>query len=305
MHAPTAARRKRVQRADGASTRQPAADARVTMISVMDREIQRSRRGSPRSPRFPAEKTGVERAERLVHRLAREMRDEPMDPLPIRKRLTILRDDSRRCSALVFCDPRRHSVPLSRCVACELGGPVMRDALGHEATVGCRRYTVPSTPSSIPPPPSGVRLAGSNVADTAATLPVGLALVRPVACVAFDAPLHLAARVLAAEPSAYGVSVVDAEDRLVGILPRATAALALLDSAADAVAEHMAVGWASIEEWQSLRAAFGAMAARGARELTVVGEGRAVVGILRDIDALRFVAHVSRTGLRPAVERAA
>ena len=107
------------------------------------------------------------------------------------------------------------------------------------------------------------------------------------------------------EPSAYGVAVVDEDSRLVGILPRATATLALLRNASDAAAEHMTVDWSTVDESQSLGVAFGTMTVRRARELSVVGEGRAVVGTLRDIDALRFVSYVSRTGLRPRAERAA
>jgi hypothetical protein len=35
----------------------------------------------------------------------------------------------------------------------------------------------------------------------------------------------------------------------------------------------------------------------------VVGEGQRVVGVLRDVDALRFVAHVARTAKRPTQPR--
>jgi CBS domain-containing protein len=68
---------------------------------------------------------------------------------------------------------------------------------------------------------------------------------------------------------------------------------------------HMTAEWCSVDEGESLGAAFATMTARHARELPVVGEGRAYVGAVRDIDALRFVAYVSRTGLRPPLERAA
>jgi hypothetical protein len=60
-----------------------------------------------------------------------------------------------------------------------------------------------------------------------------------------------------------------------------------------------------VDEGASLGDAFGAMTARHARELTVVGPDRDVVGTLRDVDALRFVAYVARTGMRPAWGRAA
>lgn len=179
-----------------------------------------------------------------------------------------------------------------------------RDATGRALTVDCCRFTL-RTARSDDAPPSGDRLGGAGVAELAASLPVGLSLVRPAICVSFDTPLRVAMRALSAEPSAYGVAVVDHEQRFVGTLPRATAALALLHSSGDVAAQHMTAEWCSVDEGQSLGSAFAMMTARHARELTVVGEGRSFVGSVRDIDALRFVAYVSRTGLRPAVQRAA
>jgi hypothetical protein len=227
-----------------------------------------------------------------------------MEPLPIRRRLTILGDGSTRASDLVFCEPSGGSVPLSRCATCGHGGAVTHDARGRAGTVDCCRVTLQTARSVDDPPPSGVRLRGAGVVELAASLPVGLSLVRPAICVSFDAPLRVAMRALAAEPSAYGVAVVDHEHRFVGTLPRATAALALLHSS-DGAAEHMTAEWCSVDEAQSLGEAFAMMTARHARELTVVGEGRAFVGTVRDIDALRFVAYVSRTGLRPPLARVA
>ena len=242
-----------------------------------------------------------------MQRSLRMMYPEPTDPLPIRRRLTILRDGSTSAASIVFCDPEMRSVPLSRCATCRFGGALERDAQGREATIECSRFTLSSSHlgRESDPPPSGERLCGAGAASVAAMLPVGLSLVRPIVCVAYDAPLRVAARALEMTGSAFGVAVVEGEGRLVGILPRATATLARLRSAADAVAEHMAVEWSVVDESESLGAAFGTMTARRARELSVVGEGRAVVGTLRDIDALRFVSYVSRTGLRPPAERAA
>jgi hypothetical protein len=230
---------------------------------------------------------------------------ETMEPLPIRRRLTVLRDGSTRTSTMVFCDSERRSVPLSRCATCGFAGAVDRDAGGRETTVECTRFTLPSSRSAPPRAPGDEPLAGAGVAQLAAALPAGMCLVQPVVCIAYDAPMSLAARALATEPSAYGIAVVGDGDRLVGILPRATALLALLGSSARSVAEHMTVDWCSVEEGESLGAAFATMTARRAREITLVSDARAVVGTLRDIDALRFVAYVSRTGQRPPIERAA
>lgn len=230
---------------------------------------------------------------------------QPMEPLPVRRRLTILGDGMPRTSELVFCEPSGHSVPLSRCATCNHSGAVIRDVSGVARTVDCCRFTLATARSPGDPPPSGDRLCCAGVAELAATLPVGLSLVRPAICVAHDVPLRIAMRALAAEPSAYGVAVVDDDHRFVGTLPRATAALALLHSSGDVAAEHVTAEWCSVDEARTLGAAFAMMTERHARELTVVGEGRAFVGTLRDIDALRFVAYVSRTGLRPPLERAA
>lgn len=182
---------------------------------------------------------------------------------------------------------------------------MVRDATGRSIAVECCRFTLRSASTGSEPPPSGDRLQGAGAAQVAAALPVGLSLFRPAVCVMYDAPLAAAMRALAMESSAYGVAIVDEQQRLVGMLPRATAALALIQAGGDVTAEHMAAEGGSIDEGQTLGAAFATMTGQHARELRVVGEGRAFVGVVRDVDALRFVAYVSRTGLRPRFERAA
>jgi CBS domain len=219
-----------------------------------------------------------------------------MEPLPVRRRLTVLRDGSARASDLVFCERSGRSVPLSRCATCGHGGEVERDASGRNVTVECNRFALSSTGAAC----EGQRLRGSEVTRVAAILPVGLSLVRPVICLSSDVPLRVAARTLAAEPSvAYGIAVVDESHRFVGVLPHSKVTIGLVSSLDDVAAMHVATEWGSIEEGASFGAAFGAMAATHARELIVLGEGRRFVGVVRDIDALRFVANVSRTGLRP------
>jgi CBS domain-containing protein len=227
---------------------------------------------------------------------------EPTAPQPIRRRLTVLRDGSVRAAAIVFCDPERRTVPLSRCAACRFAGPIERDTEGREATIECCRFLLPSSRSAQEPASNDRRPWGTGVVGVAAMLPIGLCLVRPVVCVAHDAPLRIAARALEMEPSAYGVMVVDDEVRLVGILLRAATTLALLHAAADAVADYMSTDWSAVDEARSLGEAFGTMTSRRARELSVVTEEGAVVGTLRDVDALRFVSYVARTGMRPPVE---
>jgi predicted transcriptional regulator len=181
----------------------------------------------------------------------------------------------------------------------------VRDAAGCSVTVECSRFTLASVGSPSEPPASGERLQGTGAAQVAAILPVGMSLVRPTICISHDAPLPVAIHALAMEPGAHGIAVVDEGQRFVGMLARSIASVALIHSGSDSVAKHMITEWSAIDESASLGAAFSAMAAKHARELTVVGEGGAFVGFVRDIDALRFVAFVSRTGLRPRCERAA
>lgn len=234
------------------------------------------------------------------------MRFDDKQPLPVRTRLTVLKDAPPEASCLVFCEAQERSVPLDSCAMCGFGGEPERDRHGVPRTVPCSRFELRSTP---PPPPddSGPRLATTAthvgaLARTAASLAVGYALVGPVLCVAYDVPLRSAADFLARDPSAYGVPVVDHEARFIGVLSRAAAALALDQrEGAQSVAEKMALATLSIDESASLDVAFSTMGARRARELVVTDHDRQVVGTLRDLDALRFVSYVSRTGLRPPV----
>lgn len=228
-------------------------------------------------------------------------------PLPVRTHLTVLRDGRTSSSSTVFCEGEERTMPLSRCATCGFGGAVTRDPRGNAVTVACTRFTLPSVP---PPDESGATLrvppthAGA-IAGVAASLPVGLALTRAITSVRYDAPLDVAMQVLTTEPSAFGLPVVDESGRFIGLLTRASAALALTDGSQARVAGRMAVPTSAIDERASLDDAFAMMTQRRARELTVISESGQVVGTLRDVDALRFVAYVSRTGLRPPREHAA
>lgn len=220
---------------------------------------------------------------------------EVREPLPVRRRLTVLRDGSTHASDLVFCEPSGHSVALVRCATCGFGGGIGRDADGRPATVECGRSTLPSLGST-----TGEPLKGTGAARVAALLPVGLSLVQPVICVSHDTPLRVASRVLVLEPCTGGIAVVDGQRRFLGTLPQAKLSLALAHPDEKA-ATHVTDGKRCVDEHDSFGAAFGTMAATHARELIVLGEDRTFAGVLRDVDALRFVAHVSRTGLRPAL----
>jgi CBS domain-containing protein len=101
------------------------------------------------------------------------------------------------------------------------------------------------------------------------------------------------------------VPVVDGAGALVGVL--SATARAGLRAPADGLTSvgdcASCAVW--VHESESLGDAFATMGARHLRELTVVGDGQNVVGVLRDVDALHFVSYIARTGMRPTPERAA
>jgi CBS domain-containing protein len=227
----------------------------------------------------------------------------PLDLVPVRRRLTLLRDGSASSSSIVFCGAQMRSVSLEHCASRPHGGVVRADRDGWPAAVGCACSPLRSTPpENAPSPPSSpAEGGGGGVERVAASLPVGLALTRPVLCVRDDVPLRAAARVLHTKSVPVAAPVVDARGRLVGLLPRWTAQLGLDAGFADSIAmDHAREPTLCVEERETLGAAFTTMGARHVRELVVLGDDRQVVGTLCDIDALRFVAHIARTGLRPA-----
>jgi CBS domain-containing protein len=97
-----------------------------------------------------------------------------------------------------------------------------------------------------------------------------------------------------------GLCIVDGGGALVGFLPSAWIALAGMRALSSGLPPMIAcaVSAPAVHERKSLSDAFSIMVARRVRELTVVGDGLQVVGALRDVDALRFVSHLRRTGER-------
>jgi hypothetical protein len=215
--------------------------------------------------------------------------------------LTVLSDGTTDAFKMVFCSRARGSVPLALCDGCGFGGTVHVDAHGKSAFVECGCVDLHFSPASDVRTPG--RDPGLGVVELAAMLPVGISLARPIVCVADDASLKTAMIALDREASAYGVAVVDKTGRWLGVLPRARAALALSRSESGCAAAHMAPEWGVVDEGEALSRAFSMMMSRHTRELTVLDANGSVVGLLRDIEALQFVSHVARTGMRPPVGR--
>ncbi len=200
--------------------------------------------------------------------------------IPIRTRLTVLRDGSTATCSSVFCERRRCSVRPGSCVRC--GARVANDVDGR-ASVEC--------PWAAPPPSP----AEADPWSVTASRPAGLALTRRVVCIMADAPLSSASTALVAAPGSMGVPVVDRHHRLVGMLARGAATLALLGpSRVSVVGDHLAPAAPSISEADSLGEVFRVMNSRHLRELLVVDVHREIVGVLRDIDALQVVAAARR-----------
>jgi CBS domain-containing protein len=204
--------------------------------------------------------------------------------IPIRTRLTVLRDGSTTSASSVFCERRRCSVTPGACVKC--GAHVANDVDGR-AGIACPRTAIRQA------------LPDSDPWSASAPRPAGLALTRRVVCVMEDAPLRAVAAALEAASGSLGIPVVDRNHRLVGLLGRGAATLALLGPAGDALAgEHAKPTSVALSESDSLGEAFRLMNSHHARELLVVNAQREIVGVLRDIDALQVVAAARRA---PAV----
>lgn len=209
---------------------------------------------------------------------------------PVRKRLTLLEDESTRSCEYVFCEDALCSVPISRCEACSFVHAPFRD-ISRDGHVDCPRSILPianATVSSFSP-------------AAAAVLPVGLALTRSVVCVEGKLPWAAVARTPILCESPGSIPVVDHDCRLMFLLSKERIALVGgVDhvNGQRTVAERAILGLA-VYERASLGEAFAIMGRHRVRELVVVDDGGVVVGKLGDVEALHFVAHVARTGSRP------
>ena len=214
----------------------------------------------------------------------------PGHAAPVRKRLTVLGDETTRSCEYVFCEEALRSVPISQCEACSFAHTPCRDTL-REGVVDCPRSIMPIANGAV----------SSFAPAAAAVLPVGLALTQSVVCVEGKLPWVAVARtpILCKSPSS--IPVVDPDGRFMFLLSKELIALANRGGQVDGelTVADCAVFAIAVYESASLGEAFALMGRHRVRELTVVGDGGVVVGKLKDVDALHFVAHVARTGARP------
>jgi len=192
-------------------------------------------------------------------------------------------DGKARRSLHVFCTAQRASQPLERCRTCV-------DCLGMDAGDEPRWI---DCGDRAPHPPVSVDLAdpASGAAPDASTAltPVGAVALPRVVCVRADVPVTLVLRLVGPEGLA-GLPVVDDEGRLLGALRPAaelaqrgrhelTTALSFMRRADEAVCEDEPL-WAAVRS----------MARGHLRVVPIVTRDGVVSGLLRDVDALRWLA---------------
>jgi hypothetical protein len=168
--------------------------------------------------------------------------------------------------AQVFCPGERRSVPLDWCATCPAARHVGADEV--RCTPG------PRTLSS-----------GEGTARRGEHAFVGEVLARRHLCVLADVPAGRIAAALSEAP-ALAVVVVDGGGRFVRLVPAET----VVSSPAGELARELPGAGACVAESASLADAIVQMARTHARFLAVTGRGERVVGVLGDLDALRWVA---------------
>jgi CBS domain-containing protein len=218
---------------------------------------------------------------------------------PVLVREVVHRDGSRGLALRVFCSRRAESVPIEECEACPSCVDIAADADGVSGLVRCR------------PPRGRAALSvtsGLTNGDTPGNAtPVGTVLQGGVLCIGKDAEVS-ALLALLAERGLPGLFVVDDDGQLVGLVRDAnllavrransTPALSSGLEAPDVSRVDGVMSTAmSVGEEASLRRALLRMASAHLREIPIVTREGQLVGVLRDIDGLRWLA-AERRGKR-------
>jgi CBS domain-containing protein len=187
------------------------------------------------------------------------------------RRLETFSPVGRRSELNVFCPAERRSVRLTWCETC----PVVRHVGGGE--VRC-------VPAVRDEPPSALRHIGDGACVGEALAPHHLVVFRDVAAGEVAAAL--------AETPVPAVVVVDEADHVVGIV----AAAEVRASPPECSAGELGRAGLSVSESASLADAVAYLTRRHARFVAVLGPGERVVGVLADLDTLRWVASQAHRG---------
>ena len=213
---------------------------------------------------------------------------------PVLVREAVRRDGSRAVALRVFCGRRTGSVPLQTCEACPSCIEIASDLNGAGAIVRCKPERAVAATA-----PTGVRRHGGEDAPGDAT-PVGTILRGCTFCIVGDAEVPSLLAGLAERPLSE-MPVVDDLGRLIGLVRD----IHCLRGLRAALGPDVQSGFGrcgvsridavmspakSVREDASVRRALRAMAGADVREIPVVARDGQLVGMLRDIDGLHFIA---------------
>ncbi len=209
--------------------------------------------------------------------------------LPVRVRRTIDGNGEISAVMLVYCESRRHSVPLDECTECDHCETVHIDPLEEDSWVMCARGV---------PFPSTTAVAEANGDQ----VPVASVMSRRVICVAPETQTSIV-RELLLERGVTGAPVVDASSTVVGFVSRADLLRNKWPAPAMKVAQIMTPLAVTVSETASIAEASALMALEGVHRLPVVNNASAgkVVGVISALDVLRWYARrcgYLRDGLR-------
>ncbi len=204
-----------------------------------------------------------------------------MSTLPIRIREVVRSDGTRSRSLLVFCPREEASIAPDICVRCAFRCPPEREGLAP--AVGC---AVEGEERADEGASNGL-FYGAHPA--AARIAAGVSSGRIVVCVQNDVPLIVAAGAIDSRRGCVALPVVDDQGVYLGTMrsvvapPRGPGSLFL--TAADAMVPGVAV-----RESDHLDDAIGTMTSHHLREVPIIDGKRRVVGVLTDLELLRWVA---------------
>lgn len=183
-------------------------------------------------------------------------------------RTEILTGDARTepVSLRVFCKRRGRSLPIAECMGCA--------RLAHARLTSDARLTAIECDDT----------SGVNTPNDAASEPVGALLKGTVVCVAEDATLSEVVEDMV-NLGLEDAPVIDAEGRYYGVIRES----GLVGMAKDDVARDALIRAAAVSENDTVYDAVVHMARTHQREIPVLSAEGVVIGVLRDVDAIRWL----------------